>query len=386
MSEETLDLPEQNYGPGNVLRAKREEYEWSIEAVAEALHLSTHSVKAIEADRYDELPGATYVIGYWRSYARLLGIDIEETIDVNKRNLSIVSSEMGGLDMNRAFGHKVKSGGKGGLLLLIILAALAYYAWQQQFFGLLDGFIKDSENTVATAELRKTDIPADSGEGSPDNSTEQVLRPLKVEKADSPAAPEENIADKADDTQANNTLAKVAPDSGPIDSVLTLQAMGVDQPAAAEATPGANPQAGGLVLAQSATSSAERSGETKASNNLLQAQTAPAAATSSEAQSGESASEESTTAQTAPGMETMVLTLSKDSWLDIRDKTRKRLLYKTEKAGQKVEVTGNPPFYIYIGTPDGVTIQYRGKTVPFETHKTGMFARFKLDDEMLESL
>jgi len=383
MSEETLDLPEQNYGPGNVLRAKREEYEWSIEAVAEALHLSTHSVKAIEADRYDELPGATYVIGYWRSYARLLGIDIEETIDVNKRNLSIVSSEAGGLDMNRAFGHKVKSGSKGGLLLLIILAALAYYAWQQQFFGLLDDFIKDSENTVATAELQKTDNPADPGEDSPDNSTEQVLRPLKVEKADSPAAPGGGVAEKADDTQANDTLAKVAPDSGPTDSGLRLLA---DQPAAAVATPDADPQAGGLVLAQSATSSAERSGEEKVSNNLLQAQTVPAAATSSEAQSGDSASDENTTAQTAPGMETMVLTLSKDSWLDIRDKTRKRLLYKTEKAGQKVEVTGNPPFYIYIGTPDGVTIQYRGKTVPFETHKTGMFARFKLDDEMLESL
>ena len=39
MSEEKIEVPEQNYGPGNVLRAKREEYEWSIEAVAEALQL-----------------------------------------------------------------------------------------------------------------------------------------------------------------------------------------------------------------------------------------------------------------------------------------------------------------------------------------------------------
>ena len=101
MSEEKIEVPEQNYGPGNVLRAKREEYEWSIEAVAEALHLSTHSVKAIEGDRYDELPGATYVIGYWRSYARLLGIDIEETIEVNKRNLNIVTSESAGLGTRR---------------------------------------------------------------------------------------------------------------------------------------------------------------------------------------------------------------------------------------------------------------------------------------------
>jgi len=85
-------------------------------------------------------------------------------------------------------------------------------------------------------------------------------------------------------------------------------------------------------------------------------------------------------------MATMTLTLSKDSWLDIRDKTRTRLLYKTEKAGQSIDVSGVPPFYVYIGTPDGVTIKYQGKNVPFETHKTGLFARFKLDGELLESL
>jgi cytoskeleton protein RodZ len=103
-------------------------------------------------------------------------------------------------------------------------------------------------------------------------------------------------------------------------------------------------------------------------------------------QTVDSASSEAVTTPSASGMKTMTLTLSKDSWLDIRDKTRKRLLYKTEKAGQTIEVTGLPPFYVYVGTPDGVTIQYQGKDVPFETHKTGMFARFKLDDEMLEAL
>ena len=82
----------------------------------------------------------------------------------------------------------------------------------------------------------------------------------------------------------------------------------------------------------------------------------------------------------------MVLTLSKDSWLDIRDKTNTRLLYKTETAGKSIKVTGTPPFYVYIGTPDGVSIQYLGKDVPFETHKSGLFARFKLGEEILESL
>jgi len=376
MSEETLDIPEQNYGPGNVLRAKREEYEWSVEAVAEALHLSTHSVKAIEADRYEDLPGATYVIGYWRSYARLLGIDIEETIDVNKRNLNIVTSEAAGLDINRAFGQKVKSRGKGGYILLILLAALAYFAWQQQFFGLLDGVLDSGDNTTTSTTLQPKQSP-DSNQDSSTTRAEQVLRPLKVEKATSSG----EAATKGGDKPASVSSNSVQSTSG-----LILKTVEIEQPAS-EAKPQTDTQKG-LVLAQQATSSASSSGETSASTNLLQAQTAPTqpAISSADTQAANIASDTATATSNASGMETMTLTLSKDSWLDIRDKTRKRLLYKTEKAGQEVEVTGHPPFYVYIGTPDGVSIQYRGKAVPFETHKTGMFARFKLDDKMLESL
>ena len=183
MSEETIQLPEQNYGPGNVLRAKREEYEWSVEAVAEALHLSTHSVKAIEADRYEDLPGATYVIGYWRSYARLLGIDIEETIEVNKRNLNIVTAEAAGLDVNRAFQQKSSKGGKGWLILLIILSGLAYYAWQQQFFGLLEGMPSLIDEPMMEDQTQGTETKDTAGLSAAKKQA-QVLRPLKTVPAE----------------------------------------------------------------------------------------------------------------------------------------------------------------------------------------------------------
>lgn len=371
MSEETIPLPEQNYGPGNVLRAKREEYEWSVEAVAEALHLSTHSVKAIEADRYEDLPGATYVIGYWRSYARLLGIDIEETIEVNKRNLNIVTAEAAGLDINRAFGGKAKSGGKGYVLLLILLAALAFYAWQNQFFGLLDGFVTTQVNVTTPEESQAPEAPTISAAviAPPENEAEQVLRPLKVE----PAAPPEVPSSAA--PQLAEIKLESAKDKKQDTALLTAQA------------PASGTQKG-LVLAQNSAPSAAVNTTTNTNESVIPSQSAPAEVVPAPAdsQTTDLASSQAVTKPSAPGMETMTLSLSKDSWLDIRDKTRKRLLYKTEKAGQTIEVTGEPPFYVYIGTPDGVTIQYRGKEIPFETHKTGMFARFKLDDELLEAL
>ena len=413
MSEETIQLPEQNYGPGNVLRAKREEYEWSVEAVAEALHLSTHSVKAIEADRYEDLPGATYVIGYWRSYARLLGIDIEETIEVNKRNLNIVTAEAAGIDVNRTFQHKSSKGGKGWFLLLIILGGLAYYAWQQQFFGLLDGMLSTKDGPVIEDKAQDAEPKNQAQDAEPEDTAElstakkqaQVLRPLKTV----PTEPVENavvesgkigaVQEVNDDTA--QTLSE-QPASG-----LVLQTIASNQSSAENV-----PQSGGqtaLVMASNQNAAdPEPNGTT--TQNLLQAQTAPSsaapvdtAATQSTSDSGNLApmtETPSTTSADQPNTETsnasqaqaaeqgssMTLTLSKDSWLDIRDKTNKRLLYKTESAGKEIVVKGTPPFYVYIGTPDGVTVRYKGKDVPFETHKSGLFARFKLGDETLEPL
>ncbi|MCP4009345.1 MAG: helix-turn-helix domain-containing protein, partial [Proteobacteria bacterium] len=352
-------------------------------------HLSTHIIKAIEADRYEDLPGATYVVGYWRSYARLLGIDIEETIEVNKRNLNIVKAEPAGLDINRALGHKAKSGGLGGVLLLILLAAFAYYAWQQQFFGMLDGVVGGKDET-ATTQNGQPDQASDAVSLSPEPKQEQVLMPLKVEQ-DTPARalPESDSSSSSVATDKSNK-AKVF--SGQSESGLVLQADKEDK-AVQEQAPRQDGQAG-LVLAQITESSDTASSDSDTSSNILKAQTEPETKTKTTARSGSVSSQSGSQASEAAsspvasvtGMETMTLTLSKDSWLDIRDKTRTRLLYKTEKAGEKIDVTGVPPFYVYIGTPDGVSIHYRGKDVPFKTHKTGMFARFKLDDEMLESL
>lgn len=380
MSEESLSLPEQNYGPGNVLRAKREEYEWSVEAVAEALHLSTHSVKAIEGDRYDELPGATYVMGYWRSYARLLGIDIEETIEVNKRNLNIITAEATGVDINRTFGKKGKRGGKIGLLLLILLAGFAYYAWQQQYFGLLDGRI-DTEGNSALSNSMPLENTSNTEPMPVEEKTPQVLRPLKSDEPQILSV--ESASPEAQIVEGEAPLL-----SGQTDPGLALQSTDTGTPEVMEAAaPGTQT---GLVLTQETSSSGENSEEKNVSENMpldkpdpVESNTSTSDDTPVEGSSDETAA---AAAQSAPGAETMILTLNKDSWLDIRDKTRKRLLYKTGKAGQKIDVSGTPPFYIYIGTPDGVTIQYQGKTVPFETHKTGMFARFKLDDKMLEAL
>lgn len=66
--------------PGARLQKGREAAKLSVVQAAEALHLSAGVVKALEADDYRALPNATFVKGYIRSYARLVGIGGEELV------------------------------------------------------------------------------------------------------------------------------------------------------------------------------------------------------------------------------------------------------------------------------------------------------------------
>ncbi|MEX0740916.1 MAG: RodZ domain-containing protein [Pseudohongiella sp.] len=68
--------------PGSLLLAQRETLELSLQHVADELNLTMHYVRALESDSYDKLPGDVFVKGYIRSYARLLGLDPEQMLDI----------------------------------------------------------------------------------------------------------------------------------------------------------------------------------------------------------------------------------------------------------------------------------------------------------------
>src|SRR3990172_1037364 len=72
-------------GPGAQLRLAREDLRLAPEDVAHILHLWPRKILALENDRYDSLPGATYVRGYLRSYAQLLGLPADTVVEAYNR-------------------------------------------------------------------------------------------------------------------------------------------------------------------------------------------------------------------------------------------------------------------------------------------------------------
>ncbi|MCY4350988.1 MAG: DUF4115 domain-containing protein [Thiotrichales bacterium] len=72
-------------GPGAYLRNAREEADMNLDAVANMLLLSPKTLELLEADAHDRLPAPTFVRGYLRGYARVLGLPSGPILDMYNR-------------------------------------------------------------------------------------------------------------------------------------------------------------------------------------------------------------------------------------------------------------------------------------------------------------
>jgi cytoskeletal protein RodZ len=65
---------------GQFLRRHREQRRMSLEEIARSTRVPMDSVTRIEADQFDELPGEVFVRGFLKSYARAVGLPVEEVL------------------------------------------------------------------------------------------------------------------------------------------------------------------------------------------------------------------------------------------------------------------------------------------------------------------
>lgn len=71
--------------PGALLKAAREKAKLSEEDVARELRMTVSKVRALEADEYDRLHSDTFIRGYLRTYAKLLGLEPEDLLQAYQR-------------------------------------------------------------------------------------------------------------------------------------------------------------------------------------------------------------------------------------------------------------------------------------------------------------
>ncbi|MFM4942941.1 RodZ domain-containing protein [Aeromonas bivalvium] len=198
-------------GPGQLLRAAREQLGWTREQVASRLHLRLTLIAAIESDTYDKHTSHTFIRGYLRTYAKLVGVP-EETVLAAYTRLGLTPPD--NIDMQSFSRRSRQQASDSRLKLVTWLVILALIGLSVAWWWQSTAKRSAGEEALAASEIGASASPevSDTTEGelslvapAPLAEVEQAAAPVSEEPAASAAistAPtEEPVVSEAVATQ-----------------------------------------------------------------------------------------------------------------------------------------------------------------------------------------
>lgn len=324
MTDQSTDRPEVDVAAsevpplGAVLRAAREMRGLSLSEVARALKLSIRQLEAIEQERFSELPGPAFVKGFVRNYGRYVGVDVEPMIAARWAATSTSAVEL--KPMTNAAGTLPVSGerSRGRKLLFPLVLVLVLTAALAWYFDGFDPY---------------------SGAG-PETPAAGVGTATEVEPPAVHEGPGEEAVREAESLVVPPPIEAPAPAGEPLP--VPASPSGEAAPAPAEV-----PQ--GIVQSPAAPAAGEA---------VVEAADAPV--------------------ESAPGR--LVFRVESESWLEVRDRSDRRLYSGLSAAGSVRVVQGQRPFVITIGNAGAVKLEHAGREVDLRPHtSSGGVARLKLE-------
>ncbi len=382
-----------------VLRRTREEQGRDLVRVAGDLKIRRVYLAAIEEGRFDDLPGATYAVGFVRAYADYLRLDSEEIIRRFRE-------EVEGLDEHLQLvfptpSPESKIPGRALLLISVLLVALAYGGWHtlsSERVNLADWVPKVPERLRSLTSLGSSETPpeappgmpnpvdglaaggaeAEVAEGAPPEvepallpgflaSPEMTALPVASEEATDSPPVEEAVEEAGEEAVAaaapeigepappalesaseaeTGTLAPPSPDAAPAETALAEAAP--PEAAAATAAPAeaaAQPATTGLVATE------------LAATEIPQAPLPDGPLPEARAREPRVFGAENVSAR-------IVLRAVFDSWVQVRDAEDSLLLTRVLQPGDTYRVPNQPGLTLLTGNAGGLQIDIDGATLP----------------------
>ncbi|MFQ2264513.1 cytoskeleton protein RodZ [Aeromonas hydrophila] len=211
----------QAVGPGQLLRNAREQLGWTREQVASRIHLRLTLIAAIESDTYDKHTSHTFIRGYLRTYAKLVGIP-EETILAAYDKLGLTPPD--NIDM-QSFSRRSRQQANDSrlkvvtwLVILVLIALSVAWWWQST-----------ARRSAGDEALAATEMGATS-------NTPSATVPPAVDVADPVVAP----ATSAAAATSVDPVASAAATTRPVDASSAVATTAVATSAATATQPAAD--------------------------------------------------------------------------------------------------------------------------------------------------
>ncbi|WP_341662328.1 cytoskeleton protein RodZ [Vibrio sp.] len=324
---------------GAILRQKREELGLSLEQVANRLRLRRSIIENIESNQFESEQVATFTRGYLRSYARVVGIEESVVLCALDDNGEAQHQE----HEMQSFSQKTSQEKHDNRIMIltwgisaIIVGISCVWWWQNQ------------ENTAV--ELTST--------------TEQEQ---KIEK---------ELAEKTD-------LDFAVVESQPSSEIQPQESKLVEQPleeVTTQVTSQAQPE---KTVEAVKNSKQETPIESNEAEPVVSSSPAPVAAD----ETSDPAKIASTGPEIQPQPEQAAATIvanllemsfSDDCWIQVKGSTGKTLATGIKKAGQGIQLSGNPPYKVILGAPENVSITLSSEPIDLSGYTSGKVARFTL--------
>ena len=373
---------------GALLRNRREELGQDTETVSRQLRIRATYLRAIEEGRIQDLPGATYAVGFVRSYADFLGFDGNSVVSSFRDELGqrgraeTVSWQIEDRDGGFPFG-KI-------LVVLLVIAAAGYGLWYylantQSGSGLIEAvpeYLKKNTTAEKPASPGSSEAPAGqapaaqsnaaqpTGGATSDNQAAATAAPAGSNAAaDSQGAnaaapatgatPSASSGDREAENKANGQASTTTPENtAPANQPAAANATSATQPATAPS--GTAPATNGATTGQ-ANAAQPATGQATTSAATTQTATAPAA--TGQAATGTEAAPEVAAAANSPT--TRVSIHAKlESWVQITDKDGKPVLSRVLRAGETYAVPDEKGLVMNTGNAGGIDLLVDGKALP----------------------
>ena len=291
LGDEVQAAPKQ--GSGSLLATQRKKQNRTVEEIADELNLSITQIRTIELDQSEGLPEPTYVRGYIRAYARLLGMDadtvLEHYLNPNWQRGSRLD------DIPRGIGsanEREKSSffTPGKIVTLIVLLSTIGFLW-----------VSGQINKIFSNDVAPVAVSSQPSESDDSLQTSPVVGSLD---------------------RAQNVEEPVKP----------IQA---DQETAVD------------------------------SNESLQ---------------DENSEDQSVSVNPAGVENTLSLSFTDTSWVDIRDGTGERLAYRSYAQGEDLVVKATTPMSVFIANAKAVSATLNDQSYDISQYREGVFARFTIGE------
>jgi len=324
---------------GQQLMLAREKAGMTLDEAARALNLKEEMVEAIEDSAMDKLPPVTFVQGYIRSYARLLGLSEDKILDEFEAEVPHkLESELHPRPPSPEGANSQSPFIKLISLLVVVVALLVLV------YAVYSYYIERTEH-IEQASLAAADA--------------MMQLPPEAPLIEQPAGITDDDALSVDIQPATAEAEEILPEA-------------VVEPVAALT------QQEGLQLEQADTELAE------AEEATADAAVADVMATEDTVASEVNIEDIVTVAKPQPitGGDVLALSAEQESWAQIVDANDIQLFYGMMKPGRELNLTGQAPFEVFLGNAPVVSLSLNSTDIDMTKYiRSNNIAQFKVSVE-----